>query len=113
MQGSPPSNPRRQQVPNPIIDQLYGICQQLTAAMVSRDEKSKWRLWQAFQSYYIQAQRHAAPGEQLPWPDETTLSSRQLETRDIIGDEQIIAIIQPVMEHIERKWQKKGLSIYV
>lgn len=101
--------------PGAVINQLYHISLQLTNAINKKNQEDKWMLWMSFQKYHTRALKSAKNmDEELPIPSVDEFPDWYFEDDFAIdiSDDMMTAVVQPVIDKIEKKLFQKGLNIH-
>jgi hypothetical protein len=100
--------------PGSIVNQLYQCCLELRRAIRRKNSDEKWKLWRAFQRYYVRALLNAKNiNEELPLPGQEWFPDAYLmdPIQDDISDDAMDEVAQIVIDWIEKKMRQKGLSM--
>lgn len=98
--------------PDPLEDFIEIQGRRVMVAISKQDVIMKNQAWKVFRSCYLQHQASVRdPRDRYPWPPENILPTSQLESSDRLSDDQLAAIVNATLEHIQKKRNKRRLDI--
>lgn len=98
--------------PDPLEDFIEIQGRRVMVAISRQDVIAKNQAWKVFRGCYLQHQASCRdPRDLYPWPSERILPTSQLESSDRLSDDQLAAIVNATLEHIQKKRAKRRLDI--
>ena len=97
--------------PDPLEDFIEIQGRRVMVAISKQDVITKIRPG-SVRSCYLQHQASCRdPRDRYPWPSHDILPNAQLESSDRLSDDQLAAIVNATLEHIQRRRSKRRLDI--
>lgn len=98
--------------PDPLEEFIEIQGRRVMVAISKQDVIAKNQAWKVFRSCYLQHQASCRdPRDRYPWPSHDILPNAQLESSDRLSDDQLAAIVNATLEHIQRRRSKRRLDI--